>query len=194
MHQIFSYLIQILIPVVHAETSTVSHNPAQLLGLDWKLFLAQLVNFCVVLFVLWKWAFGPLGKKLQERADKIEKSLQQAKEIEQQKEETEKSKMEQLAEARKEADEIINKAEAAATAVKEQIILEAKTQSQKLLEQVRQQSINEKEKMLAEFRQDVAEMVVSVTEKIIRSKLDPKADLSLIKKSVENVEKAEVQQ
>ena len=42
--------------------------------LDWKLFLAQVVNFTIVVFVLWRFAFKPLAKNLAERTRTIEKA------------------------------------------------------------------------------------------------------------------------
>ena len=48
------------------------------LGIDWKIFLAQLVNFGIVFFVLKKFAFSPIQKLLKERQSKIEKGLNDA--------------------------------------------------------------------------------------------------------------------
>ena len=48
------------------------------LGIDWKIFLAQLVNFGIVFFVLKKFAFSPIQKLLKERQSKIEKGLDDA--------------------------------------------------------------------------------------------------------------------
>ena len=52
------------------------------LGLDPGLFIAQLVNFLVVLLVLWRFAYRPLLKLLSERTEKIEGGLKMAKEME----------------------------------------------------------------------------------------------------------------
>ena len=44
------------------------------LGINGKIFLAQLVNFVLVLIVLWRWAFTPIVKILDKRRDQIAKS------------------------------------------------------------------------------------------------------------------------
>ena len=42
------------------------------LGLNWKLFMAQLLNFGIVLFVLWKWVFRPVAGALETRRQRVE--------------------------------------------------------------------------------------------------------------------------
>ena len=49
--------------------------------IDWKLLIAQIVNFGLVLFVLWKFAIKPLSKVMADRSKEIEKSLDDAKQI-----------------------------------------------------------------------------------------------------------------
>ncbi len=186
IQHIFLNTLHWLVPIAHASgTGSGASNPAEVLGLNWKLFIAQLINFSIVLFVLWKWAFKPLGKKLQERTEKIEKSLKDAQEIAEQREKAEKFRISEMEKAGKDADKLIANAETAAAALKDKIVGEAKSQAEKMLEQVKKQSEHEKEKMLKEFKEQAAEIVVSVAEKIILSKLDSKSDAALVKKSIE---------
>ena len=48
------------------------------LGIDWKFLIAQIVNFLVLLFVLYKFAYGPILAMLEKRQKKIEKGLKDA--------------------------------------------------------------------------------------------------------------------
>ena len=43
------------------------------LGIDLRLFLAQLINFSILLFVLFKFAYKPILNMMDERTEKIEK-------------------------------------------------------------------------------------------------------------------------
>ena len=43
------------------------------LGIDWKLLIAQIINFLVLLFVLYKFAYRPILSMLEKRTKKIEK-------------------------------------------------------------------------------------------------------------------------
>lgn len=48
------------------------------LGIDWKILLAQFVNFAVLVFVLWKFAYKPIFKFLEDRKNKIEEGIKNA--------------------------------------------------------------------------------------------------------------------
>src|SRR5574340_228833 len=85
------HLSQFLIPVAYAAEEAASEASNQglagTLGINWKLFIAQLVNFGIILAVLWKWVFIPVAKNLAARTEKIEKSLNDADRIAREKEE-----------------------------------------------------------------------------------------------------------
>src|SRR5262245_13672557 len=53
-------------------------GPLGALGVEWNLFVAQLVNFAIVFFVMWKYVYTPLMKTLDERTARIEKGLKDA--------------------------------------------------------------------------------------------------------------------
>ncbi len=183
----------ISIPTAQAAQAATDANTAgkqsitALLGIDWKLFLAQLLNFGVILFVLWKWVFGPVSKALTDRTEKIEKSVRQAKEIEEKLKETEALKLAQIEQARKEASQIVDKAVLAASQAKDEILKEAKNISEKLTEQTKRQLADEKVKLLQEVREEAATLVVMATEKIIKEKIDQQKDRELIKESLSKV-------
>ena len=46
--------------------------------IDWKLLIAQAVNFAIVVFALYKFAYKPLLKTMNERTAKIEQGLKDA--------------------------------------------------------------------------------------------------------------------
>jgi hypothetical protein len=48
------------------------------LGLNRDLFFAQLFNFAVVFFVMWRWVYKPLVKAMDERSATIAKGLSDA--------------------------------------------------------------------------------------------------------------------
>jgi F-type H+-transporting ATPase subunit b len=74
--------------------------------LDIKLIIAQLINFTIVLAVLYKLVYKPLLKTMNERTGKIEKGLKDAQESQAQLEKAEKTRDEKIKEAKKEARQI----------------------------------------------------------------------------------------
>lgn len=154
------------------------------LGINGKLLLAQIINFLVLLFVLHKFAYGPVVRMLEERTRKIENGLKDAQDS--QKKLAEISEKEQivLVEARKQAQEIIRKSENTASLQAQEIIESARNQTQKMLETAQKQIDLEKTKILAEVKAEVVTLVMMATEKIIDEKLDIAKDSELIKKSI----------
>lgn len=181
----------VLIPTVHADSGGVGAVAATL-GINWKLLLAQLINFAIVLFILWKWVFTPLSQKLSERTARIEKSLKEADDINKMHRDAETEKAELIRSARQEASAIITASEASANKVKEEIIAEAKVQSQKIAEDAKKDLAAKQEAMLQAVRAEAAILVVAATEKILAEKLDSASDKALIKRSLADLMKENV--
>lgn len=152
--------------------------------IDIKLIIAQLVNFAIVLFVLYKFAYGPMMKMMNERTNKIEKGLKDAEDSQKKLAEITEKEKEVLVEARKQAQEIVAKAEAAASKTKDEIIAESKQQAQKILDDTAKKIEQEKNQMLAEVKTQVAELVVAATGKIIDEKMDSDKDRELITNAI----------
>ena len=52
------------------------------IGFDWRIAFANLVNFLIIFYLLKRYAFGPIGRILDERRRKIEEGLEHAREAE----------------------------------------------------------------------------------------------------------------
>jgi len=152
--------------------------------IDWKLIVAQLVNFAIVLFVLYKFAYGPMLKLMNERTEKIEKGLKNSEEAQQKLLEIAQKEKAVLVEARKAAQEIVAGAEAVAIKSKEEILVSAKNQSEKILEDAVKRIETEKNKMLQEVKAEVAELVIAATGKVIGEKMNAGKDKELIEKAI----------
>jgi len=152
--------------------------------IDWKLIIAQLVNFAIVLFVLYKFAYGPIMKMMDERTKKIDKGLKDAEDSHKKLQEIAEKEKAVLVEARKQAQEIVAKAEAAASKAKDEIADQAKQQAQKILDEATKKIELEKNQMLSEVKTQVAELVVAATGKVIDEKIDEGKDKELIRKTI----------
>jgi F-type H+-transporting ATPase subunit b len=150
------------------------------LGINGSLLLAQLINFGILLFVLYKFAFGPVLKMLEDRTKKIEKGLKDAEASHKKLAEISEKESAVLVEARVQAQEIIKKAEDMAVTQAQSIVLTAREQTEKMLAVAQKQIEQEKEKILTEVKLEVAGLVVMATEKIIHEKLDSTKDKELI--------------
>lgn len=152
--------------------------------IDWKLIVAQLINFVIVLWVLKKYAYGPVLKMMTERADKIEKGVKDAESVGVKLEEIVEKEKAVLVEARKQAQEIVAKAEVLALRSKDEIIAEAKIQSEKVLADSAKKLEQEKNWIMQEVKGQIAELVMVATEKVIDEKMSSEKDAALIAKAI----------
>ncbi len=183
-------LISVIIPHVAQaaeEAASEAANPsvAGMFGLNFKLFLAQLINFAIVLFVLWKWVFTPVAKALTDRTSKIEKSLADAKQITEDKETFESWKTAEMGKVRIEAAGIMTQAKQEAENMRQKLIEQTKQEQGKILLQTQSKLEEEKQKAVAEVKEHIADMVVGATEKILKEKLNDKKDQELIKQALQ---------
>lgn len=155
--------------------------------IDWKLLIAQLVNFGIVVFVLWRFALKPIMKNMAQRSEEIGKSLEDAKRIEKELAETERLKEERLLAAQKDAQSIIESASQEAERIRVQKVEQTKKEMEQVLEKTKAQIAAEKDQMIAEARQQVGTLVIAATEKIITKKLDPEKDRELIESAIKSV-------
>jgi len=154
------------------------------LGINGKLLIAQIINFLILLWVLHKFAYGPVIRMLDSRTKKIEKGLKEAEESHKKLAEISEKEQAVLVEARKQAQEIIKKSEESATLQAQEILTSAKDQTQRMMETAQKQIEQEKTKILAEVKTEVAGLVMMATEKIIGEKLDSAKDAQLIKEAI----------
>ena len=91
----------------------------EMLGVKWPEFIASLINFSIVLFVLWKFAYGPIADMLAARRQKIVDSLAGADKIKAELAKTEVDRQKTLTEASETANKMIADARDAAARVRE---------------------------------------------------------------------------
>jgi F-type H+-transporting ATPase subunit b len=185
IHQI----VQLIIPVARAaeEAAPASSGGIAVLGLNVKFFIAQLINFGILLLIFWKWILPNVTKAMQARTERIQKSLTDADRIEKEKKEFDVWRQEEMSKTRQEASSIITSAQTESLKAKQQILDQTKQDQQKLVDQAKLQIESEKNKSISEAKSELADLVTNVTEKILRHKLDKHSDQELIKDSLKNL-------
>ncbi len=155
--------------------------------IDWKLLLAQLVNFFIVLGVLWKFALKPLRQTMDKRSAEIARSLDQAKEIEQKLVEADRTKMETILQAKKESQQIIAQAQKEAEVLRAKKMNELKVEMEKIVAQTKASLITEREQMLRDIKSEVADLVIAVSSKILEKNISNEDNKKIIKSMIEKV-------
>lgn len=142
------------------------------LGLLFWMFLA----FVIVFGVLAKFGFPVITQMVENRKKYIDESLQNARTANEKLSNVKAESEKLIQNAREQQDKILKEA----MATQQSIISEAKNKAQieshKILEEAKKQIQVEKENALRDIRTQVAELSVSVAEKILLSKLDTTAE------------------
>ena len=133
------------------------------LGIQWPKLIAQFVNFCIVLFVLWKFAYKPIFTMLETRRAKIADGMANADKIKTELAATETERKRVLAEAGEQAAKLIDDARAAAIRVSEVETQKAITAAEQIIIKAREAAERDRARMLAELKREVGRLVVQTT-------------------------------
>lgn len=169
---------------------TEATNPSALgaLGINGKLFLAQLVNFAIVLVVAWKWAYGPLVKAMDAREKKIKQGLKDADTGRRALSEAEEKKERLLQTARIEAHDLVESAKQEAEQERQRIRAAAQEDLDRQLDEARARLRQDKAAMFASLRQEVGDIVMLATEKVTKRAQDADAQRVWIADAIEQLE------
>ncbi|MFA6131546.1 MAG: F0F1 ATP synthase subunit B [Patescibacteria group bacterium] len=157
------------------------------LGINLKLFIAQLVHFLIVLVIFWKWIYKPVVKKLDERAETIDKSVRDAKEVEERVAKLETERKEVITSAKTEASHRIEEAQEAAEARKNDILAQAKAEVERVVKSGKEQLVKEKEAMIREARQEIVEVAMAAAKQVLKETVSEKTSKKLAEDAVEKL-------
>ena len=130
---------------------------------DWPYFLAQLINFIIVILVLKKFAFGPIQAMLEQRKNRIAEGEEKLKRIEQQLADSEKATQEAIDKANADAQRLISEAQENATALTEKKAQEAAASAQNILAKAQEAAKAEQGAMRAELKKEFGRLIASTT-------------------------------
>jgi F-type H+-transporting ATPase subunit b len=143
------------------------------LGVKWPEFIASLINFSIVLFVLWKFAYGPIINILAARRQKIIDGVTNADKIKAELARTEADRQKILAEAGDKANKLIEDARAAAARVSEVETQKAIAAAEQIVSKAREAAAQERAVMLAQLKREVGRLVVQTTATVTGKILTP---------------------
>ncbi|HTY86231.1 MAG TPA: F0F1 ATP synthase subunit B [Candidatus Acidoferrum sp.] len=145
----------------------------QSMGIQWPKLIAQAINFGIVLFVLWRWAYRPVFAMLDARREKIAEAMANADQIKADLAKTEAERREILAKAGDQANQMIEEARAAAARVREQETQKAVAAAEQILVKAREAAVQDHNRMLQELKREVGRLVVQTTATVTGKVLTP---------------------
>jgi F-type H+-transporting ATPase subunit b len=167
----------------HAEEA--SPGLLQALGIDGKLLIEQAIAFLILVAVLGKFVYPALIKAIDQRRDQIEAGQKEAKEAAEALTKAEANVADMLADARKQADEVIARSHKEGAAMVAEAEEKAKVRAEQIVKDARTQLDAEVAKARQALKKDTIELVALATEKVVKQKLDDRKDGQLITEALQ---------
>jgi F-type H+-transporting ATPase subunit b len=150
--------------------------------IDWKIIIAQAINFGVVFLVLYLFALKPLKKLMSDRQQRIENGLTDAKANALLIEKTRKEYDDIIKKARAEANNIFEEGKREALANKADMLSKADHEVDSMILNGKKILDSEKIKMVEEAKTEIVSLVVKATEKLLESNTDESYDEKAFKR------------
>lgn len=160
-----------------------------LLKPDFGVLLLTVCNFLLLVYLLKKFAWGPILGALEKREAQIESDKQTAADARKSAEELKKELDERLAQISNEAAQKMAAAVKAGEMQKEQLLAQAKEQSERLLAQATQQIEAEKNKALADVRSEIASISMLAASRVVEQDLKADNADKIVAKVLQEVQK-----
>jgi F-type H+-transporting ATPase subunit b len=152
------------------------------------LMIWTIICFAITFFVLRKWAFGPIQQVIDQRRERILRSLQEADHARDEARKLLEEHKALLGQARGQAEEILVEARRVADAQRERVREETEADRQRRLEETKRVIQAETDRALEAIRREVAELALVATEKVTAGALDAKAHRQLIDDAIKELD------
>ena len=125
------------------------------------------LNFVVFLALMWTFAFKPISQMLTTRRERIEQGLADAEQAKKDRESAEQERLATLAEARRESNEILARAQKIAQETRDADIAATRAELERLRTSSAEEIEAEKARALAELRTEVADLALAAAGKVL---------------------------
>jgi len=162
-------------------------DTAKEFGVDWPHFIAQVVSFGIVAFLLQMFAYKPVLSMLETRRQQIAEGIANAEKIKTELARTEAQRLEIMAQANGQATKLIEEARAAAARVQEQETQKAIAAAEQIILKAREAAAQDHARMLAELKREVGRLVVHTTATVTGRILTPDDHQRITEETVKTV-------
>jgi F-type H+-transporting ATPase subunit b len=142
-------------------------------GVTWPKFIAQVILFLLVYWVLNKYAFGPVLKMLTERRRRIEEGQHNAERIKKQLADAELRYQEVLRKANEDATRLLEEARTSSDAISQKQLQQAIKDAEGIIAKAHDTIVQERNKMVSEVKKEMVDLVVKTTAKVVGKVITP---------------------
>jgi F-type H+-transporting ATPase subunit b len=137
-------------------------------------------NFVVFLVLLYVFALKPVARMLEDRRSRIEQGLKDAEQARTDRENAEAERVASLAEARKEANDILSRAQKVAQESRETDIAATKQELERLRERAAEEIEAEKQRAITELRGEVADLALAAAGRVVGESMNDERQRRLV--------------
>ena len=163
--------MNVLLMAVQANLEARPERLVTIFGVDWPHLLGQIASFCIVCFLLYRFAYRPVLEMLEVRRQQIAQGLANAEQIKAELARTEAQRREVMLKADAEATRIIEETRAVASRLQEEETRKAIAAAEQIMLKAREAAALDHARMLAGLKREVGRLVVqtaaSVTGKVL---------------------------
>jgi F-type H+-transporting ATPase subunit b len=124
-------------------------------------------NFVIFLAIIWKFAFTPVAKILSDRKARIEQGLRDADQARRDRESAEAERLAALQDARREANEILARAQKVAQDSRDADIAATKADLEQMRQRASAEIDSEKQRAIAEIRSEVVDLALRAAGRVV---------------------------
>ena len=158
------------------------------LGVHVPSLLIYLVNFLLVLGILGLFAYRPILRLMDQRADRIRESLEASERAREEAATSQEAIEAQLVEARREGQRIVEQARESAERFRAEEMERARNEAENFVERARADIQRERDVVIEEVRASFGDLAITAAERVVRRSLDRQAHEDLITQVLEEGE------
>jgi F-type H+-transporting ATPase subunit b len=152
------------------------------------LMIWTIISFLITLFVLKRYAFGPIQKIIDERRERISQAIEEADKARDEARKLLEEHRALIAGARSDAEQILAEARRVADSQRDRVREEVEADRQRRLEDTRRQIEAETQRALQQIRSEVAELTLIAAEKVTGKTLDQSDQRRLIDEAISGLD------
>ncbi|MAM02003.1 MAG: ATP synthase F0 subunit B [Myxococcales bacterium] len=141
-----------------------------------------LVVFGILVFILGKYAWGPILAAVDAREKGIQAALDEAAERNQEAETLLEKYKENLADARRQANELLAEGKTAGDSIRMEIEEKARGEAQSIIERARAEIERERDAAIAEIKRESVDLALSAATRLMQENLDQEKDRALVER------------
>jgi F-type H+-transporting ATPase subunit b len=152
------------------------------------LMIWTIISFLITLFVLKRYAFGPIQRIIDERRERISQAIEEADKARDEARKLLEEHRALIAGARSDAEQILAEARRVADSQRDRVREEVEADRQRRLEDTRRQIEAETQRALQQIRSEVAELTLIAAEKVTGKTLDQSDQRRLIDEAISGLD------